>query len=224
MNQEQTPKKKRFPLIPVIAIGAVVLVVLVAGGFAFAASQESHDAFCASCHTMPESTFVDRSTAAAPVDLASFHTAKNTACIDCHSGQGIFGRIQAELVGAKNAFKWYTGTAVQPAVLTTPVGDANCLKCHAQVTAQNFLPQEQISVAGAGGSGGGRGGGESGRANHWHVQLSKWQATSSTAGSCVSCHSGHDATSTSSAGFMNSQNVQDTCNACHQVLRREGGG
>ena len=131
------------------------------------AGQESHDTFCTSCHTMPESTFYDRSTAAQPVDLASFHTTKNTACIDCHSGQGIFGRIQAELMGARNAFKWYTGTAVQPAVLTFPIGDGNCLKCHQQVTQQNFSPQEQITVPG--GSNGGRG--EQGRANHWHAYL-----------------------------------------------------
>ncbi len=219
MSAEQ-PKKKSFPLIPVIAVAAVVLLLLIGGGFAFAASQESHDAFCGSCHTMPESTFVDRSTAAQAVDLASFHTNQNTACIDCHSGQGIFGRIQAELMGAKNAFKWYTGTAIQPAVLSTPIGDANCLKCHQQVTSQNFSPKEQIALLGVN-SGGFGGRGEEGRANHWHVQLAKWQAASSTAGSCVSCHSGHDTASTSAAGFMNSQNVQDTCNACHQVLRRE---
>jgi len=217
MTQNQPPsKKKPFPFIPVIAIGAVVVVLLIGGGFAFAASQESHDTFCSSCHTQPESTFFGRSTAAAPTDLASFHTTKNTGCIDCHSGQGTLGRIQAELMGAKNAFKWYSGTAVQPAVLTTPIGDANCLKCHQQVTAKNFSPQEQITVQGAQT----RGRGEEGGANHWHVQLAKWQATSATAGGCVSCHSGHDATSTSAAGFMNSQNVQNTCNACHQVLRR----
>lgn len=221
MTQEQpSMKKKPFPVIPVIAVGVVVVILLTAGGFAFAASQESHDPFCASCHTMPESTFYANSTAAQAVDLASFHTAQNTACIDCHSGQGIFGRITAELIGARNAFKWYTGTAVQPAVLNFPIGDGNCLKCHSQVIQQNFSPQEQITVPGANG-GGGRG--EQGRANHWHAFMAQWQAASPTAGTCVSCHSGHTTGGTAQTGFMNAQNVQDTCDACHRVLRREGG-
>ncbi len=216
--QQKTPPKKRFPLIPVVIGVALLAVVLGAGGFAFAATQEGHDAFCASCHTQPESTYLDRSTAAQPVDLASFHTAQSTLCIDCHSGQGIFGRVQAELMGARNAFLWYTGNAVQPAVLNFPIGDQNCLKCHQPVTQALFTPQEQITVPGA--RAGGRG--EEGRANHWHQFLSRWQAASSNAGSCVSCHNGHATGGTAQTGFMNSQVVQAVCDACHQVLRREG--
>ena len=135
-------------------------------------------------------------------------------------------------MGARNAFKWYTGTAVQPAVLTSPIGDGNCLKCHQDVVSQSFTPQENISVAGVNSAGGGGGGGrgfgaggrgEENRANHWHAIMARWQAASSSAGTCVSCHTRHDASSTSSVGFMTSQNVQQTCDACHQVLRKEGG-
>lgn len=220
MTQAPEPqKKKRFPVIPILAVGLVVVVLLTAGGFAVAATQESHDSFCGSCHSMPEVTFVDRSTAAQPVDLASFHTTKNTACIDCHSGQGIFGRVQAELIGARNAVLWYSGTARQPAVLTFPIGDQSCLKCHQQVTQRGFSPTEQITVPGAGGRGGGEGGN-----NHWHEQLAKWQATSPTAGTCTSCHSGHAAGATAQSGFMDAQNVTTACDACHLVLRRGGGG
>jgi len=212
-------KKKRFPFIAVLAVGLVVVVLLTAGGFAFAATQESHDSFCGSCHSMPESTFVERSTAAQPVDLASFHTPKNTACIDCHSGQGISGRVQAELMGARNAALWYLGRSVQPAVLTLPIGDQNCLKCHQQVTQRGFSPIEQITIPGVGE---GRGGGEGGN-NHWHEQLTKWQTTSPTAGTCISCHSSHATGGTAQNGFMNAQNVQAACDACHLVLRRGGG-
>jgi nitrate/TMAO reductase-like tetraheme cytochrome c subunit len=81
-----SPTKKPFHFLPVLG-GIVALgVILAAGGFTFAASQETHDAFCASCHTQPESTFYQRSTAAQPMDLASYHTAQQTRCIDCHSG------------------------------------------------------------------------------------------------------------------------------------------
>jgi nitrate/TMAO reductase-like tetraheme cytochrome c subunit len=217
------PKRKRFLIIPVLLAAVVVAILLAAGGFAFAASQESHDAFCSSCHTQPESTYYQRETASSPVDLASFHsTGQYARCIDCHSGQGLTGRLQAELLGARNAFKWYTGTAVQPAVLTFPITDANCLKCHQNVTQLGFTPKEQITVPGRGG---GEGGGEGGRNNHWHEFLARWQAaTPATAGTCTSCHSGHPTSGTTQTGFMDSQAVQNTCNACHQVLRREGGG
>jgi nitrate/TMAO reductase-like tetraheme cytochrome c subunit len=219
-HKPQSKKPVRF--IPYLIVAAIAAVFIAAAGFAFGASQETHDAFCASCHTQPESTFFQRSTTASATDLASFHTVKNTRCIDCHSGQGLSGRIQAELLGAQNAVKWYTGTAIQPAPLTLLIADENCLKCHSQVTQQGFTPQEQITVPGASSSGRER----EGRANHWHQFLTRWQAASTTAGTCTSCHSGHitDASTTAQTGFMNSQTVQSTCNACHQVLRREGGG
>jgi hypothetical protein len=224
-KKPSSPNKKPFMIIPALLAAVVVVILLIAGGFAFAASQESHDAFCASCHTQPESTYFQRETAGSPVDLASFHSANNVSyarCIDCHSGQGLVGRLQAELLGARNAVKWYTGTAVQPAVLNYPIGDANCLKCHQDVTQRGFTPKEQITVAT---QGGGEGGGEGGRNNHWHENLARWQTTSpATAGSCTSCHGGHPTTGNAKGGFMDATVVQETCNACHQVLRRGGGG
>ena len=213
--------KKKFPLGPVLVVVFVVGIVAGVGGFAFAASQESHDAFCSSCHTQPETTFYQRSTGAQEVDLASFHTGQQTRCIDCHSGEGMLGRMTAELIGARNAIKWYTGTAVQPAVLTFAIGDQNCLKCHQDVIQQNFAPQEQITVPGSSGSAGRE---REGRNNHWHELLARWQAASPAAGTCVNCHSGHNTDVTSQTGFMNSTSVQATCDACHQVLRREGEG
>jgi predicted CXXCH cytochrome family protein len=220
------PGKKSFPFIPILGILFVFGVVLTVGGFVFAASQESHDSFCSSCHTQPETTYYQRSTAAQATDLASFHTTQTTRCIDCHSGSGVSGRMSAELIGARNAILWYTGKAVQPAVLTSPIGDGNCIKCHLDVTQQNFTPKEQISIGGVTSGGGGGFGGEregEGRANHWHAFLTRWQAADPNSGTCVSCHSGHAAGATAQTGFMNAQNVQQVCDACHQVLRREGG-
>ena len=109
----KTQIKKPFPVLRTLIVLFVVGVLVAAGGFAFAANQESHDPFCASCHTQPESTFLARSQAAA-VDLASYHTTQKTLCINCHSGAGLTGRVQAELIGARNAFKFFTHTTVQP--------------------------------------------------------------------------------------------------------------
>lgn len=220
----RSPKNRQVAAVPFFLISGVIVVLLAAGGFGFAASQETHDSFCASCHTQPETTFFQRSTAEQPVDLASFHTTQNTLCINCHSGAGVLGRVQAELMGARNAIKWYTGTAIQPAVITYAIGDQNCLKCHQDVTSRTFTPKENITIPGirAGGEGFGEGEGE-GRNNHWHNFMSRWQAADPNAGRCVSCHAGHTTDSNAQSGFMSAQNVQATCNACHQVLR-EGGG
>ncbi len=114
-------KRRKFILTPIMKVGIAALgvaILLTASGFTFAATRETHDSFCASCHTQPESTFYQRSVDPQPVDLASAHTPKNTRCIDCHSGVGVFGRVQAELLGAHNALAYYTHTAVQPAKLT----------------------------------------------------------------------------------------------------------
>ena len=149
MPEKGPQTSKKLVRIGAVLIGLAILgVFAVVGGFAFAANQESHDPFCGSCHTQPETSYLERSTSAQPVDLASYHTSQNTKCIDCHSGKGVIGRIKAELEGAGNAFKYITKTAVQPAVLNHPIGDQNCLKCHQNVTSDSYSPTQQISIPG----------------------------------------------------------------------------
>ena len=67
-------KRSDREFVYVIAALAVFGIIFTAAGFTFAATQEQHDSFCASCHTQPKSTYFERSIAAAPTDLASFHT------------------------------------------------------------------------------------------------------------------------------------------------------
>ncbi len=185
---------RRFPFVP--AIGGLVLlgVLLAAGGFSFAATQEQHDAFCASCHTQPETTYYQRALAAPPVDLASWHTTKEVTCINCHSGVGVPGRMSAELMGARNALLWYTGRATQPAPLTYPIGDANCLKCHGDVT------------------------GTRSQDNHFHYFLARWQALDPNAASCVTCHGGHTTDGLADIMFLNQAKTEGICQSCHNAL------
>jgi predicted CXXCH cytochrome family protein len=217
--QTSSPRRKRRRLILVLA-GVVALgILLAAGGFLFAASQETHDPFCGSCHTQPESTFLQRSTDTQAVDLASYHTTQKTRCIDCHSGPGILGRMRAELLGAHNALAWYTHTAVQPAKLTVPIRDANCLKCHQAVTQRGYTPKQSVTIGGGFGRGE-----EEARTNHWHEFLARWQAATPSAGTCTSCHPGHSTDGTAQTGFENTQTTQSVCEGCHRVLREREGG
>jgi predicted CXXCH cytochrome family protein len=191
-------KKNKLPFI--LGILAGLVVVMTVGGFSVGATLEQTDSFCASCHTQPEATFFQRSTANAPVDLASFHTTKTTHCIDCHSDSGVTGRVGAEISGAFNAMHFFTNTATQPSKLYAPFSDANCLKCHeAAITAS------------------------ANRNNHFHVFLSRWQATDPNAGRCTSCHAAHTHDGASDNGFMVDARTQPVCDACHQVLAQGGG-
>jgi hypothetical protein len=217
-DTQASPGQRTRGFVGVVIGGAALALLLAVGGFTFAASQESHDPFCASCHTQPESTFFQRSTDPTPVDLASFHTGQTTRCIDCHSGPGLFGRMGAELLGARNALAWYTHTAIQPAKLTVPISDAICLKCHQDVVQPGYVPKTTVT-----GFGNRRGGEEAGP-NHWHERLAEWQATTPQAGTSTSSHSGHGTDGTAATGFENNQTTQAICESCHQTMRREGRG
>jgi nitrate/TMAO reductase-like tetraheme cytochrome c subunit len=216
--KQSSPRKKSFRLMSVL-VGIVALgIFLAASGFTYAASQETHDPFCASCHTEPESTFFQRSTDAQAVDLASYHTTQQTRCIDCHSGQGVLGRMQAELLGARNTVAWYTDTAIQPAKLTIPIQDAHCLKCHQDVVQRGYKPKVPVEIFGEGG----REEDEAGP-NHWHEFLATWQDMAADAGNCTDCHAGHSTDGTAQTGFENIQTTRAVCEACHRLVQ-EGEG
>ena len=194
--QKSGQDSHKFPWL-VVGIAAAVVILLAGSGLGFAASQEEKDSFCASCHTQPESTYYERSLAAAPVDMASSHHTtddQNSKCIDCHSGSGLTGRLSAMLLGAHNAFMFFTHTATQPAPLTIPIRDENCIKCHDNVAVQTDL------------------------SNHFHVFLARWQAADPQAAGCVDCHPAHVTGGDASQGFLQAATVEPICERCHAVL------
>jgi nitrate/TMAO reductase-like tetraheme cytochrome c subunit len=126
-----------FPHWRFLALGALVAVLAVLGGVGFVSYQEQDNRFCISCHTQPETEYFDRNTRAdatqSAEDLASFHhRTKEIRCIDCHVGEGFFGRAQVVSIAAWDAFKHYTGLARQPATIVIPVQNEACVKCHEQ--------------------------------------------------------------------------------------------
>lgn len=196
-------KKQSLIMIGVAGCAALLLGV---GGFSFVAAQEEQDNFCASCHTEPESTYYDRAVAAEKVDLATAHKLdKEIRCIDCHSGIGLVGRVEAQLMGARNAVMWYTGSATQPAPLTIPIGDDHCVKCHADVTTKEFDLAERSKLFGPRG--------------HYHSYLDEWQAADPQAtANCTTCHSGHELGANARSTWIVPVSVQNVCESCHKVL------
>ena len=182
-----------------VVVGALVAMALVFFG---ATQLEENDAFCASCHSEPESTYFGRTQSKKSVDLASLHAHLNrtnpnttpTRCIDCHAGPGFVGRAHSLSIGARDLAKWISGSAIQPASTTQPLDDANCLKCHANTAT------------------------ESGFDKHFHRYMARWQAQDAAAGRCISCHTSHTTDGNSAIGFLQQQRSLVVCDQCHAAL------
>lgn len=178
-----------------LAFGGIAALILILGGGLFAARLENTNAFCASCHTEPETTYVQRAQAA-PVDLASAHAAENIPCIECHNGAGVLGRAGAIALGARNLAAFVSGQYHRPAVLLFEMGDSACLKCHAETM------RAQTS------------------ANHYHYFLAQWKHFAPEAeGACVACHSAHPTGGDSQHGFINPASASPVCEQCHALAR-----
>ena len=185
---------RRFlrPSLVWLAAGVAVLL-LTASTFAYGAHLENNDRFCASCHTQPESTFVTRAQGSS-LDLASAHSAKGVGCIACHSGDGAAGRLDAVLLGVRDLAAYVRSDYPQPAILTHPIADVNCLKCHQEVLQNRTFD------------------------NHFHLFLPQWQAVApQTAASCVACHTSHATDGERQLGWLNKPRTVAQCDACHRI-------
>ncbi len=179
----------------VTAPAAAVIALFAVSGALYAAHTENNDAFCASCHTQPESQYYDRSLQQ-PADLASAHAGKGIACIQCHSGPGIPGRLTAMAgVAAPDLAAYLSGHYHNPAIVTVPISDGNCLKCHAQVlTARTFN-------------------------NHFHLFLPRWQAIDPRhAATCVECHQSHVPGGMQNLSFLQEGPTRQVCQGCHNTV------
>jgi nitrate/TMAO reductase-like tetraheme cytochrome c subunit len=178
--------RPRLALLFFALVATVGIVTLT--GASVAGSLEENDAFCASCHTEPETTYYDRSLAE-PVDLASAHAAEEVGCIDCHSGEGVAGRADALTLGAKNVALYLTGQYETPTQAEIVIHTDHCTKCHAEV-----LDGFQA-------------------ADHYHYFAPRWAEEEPAA--CVTCHQAHATEGNAEMGFMPAGVMEPVCRACH---------
>lgn len=176
---------------PVVGIGLGLLLLFAGGGFTVVHLEENNE-FCASCHTEPETAYVQR-TSAAPVDLASAHAVERVACIACHSGEGAVGRVDAFVLGAQNVVRFVSGNYQSPTQAQTPIHTDHCTKCHS-----NLL--STLSTR-----------------NHFHYYTPQWDNPTA----CVACHPAHPTDRTAETGYTLESDVRPACEACHQVLGSE---
>jgi nitrate/TMAO reductase-like tetraheme cytochrome c subunit len=188
-----------------ILIGALLL--LAAAGTSAGVQLENRDAFCASCHTEPETTYYQRSLEL-PSDLASSHAFLDTAevrCIDCHSGIGVAGRAGSLAQGAWDLLRYLSGSYQQPAVSSNPIGDAACLKCH---TPPNGQPATDFAVPF-----------DSSQHYHFAHYLAEWAARDpDPVGTCAFCHLAHTEGTVPEMHFTPPVASNDGCNDCHRAL------
>jgi len=231
-RRKQAPApRRRWPLI-LIGIG-FGLIVLGSAGFVGASLVEENDSFCASCHTVPESTYFNRvttvyNTPSAPIpDLASAHyrqaQAKNQSfqCINCHRGDASLSqRIETLALGAADILIYVSGKS-NPTIEKTEITKAYlpnsaCIKCHTdtlltmrglQSHFHNFLPQTAALVAQGKALVAGDTRGRFGRVRTVNVSLQ-----------CTDCHLAHISKDTDpQLKYMNRDYVQKSCDTCHQT-------
>ncbi len=177
----------------------VSLLVLAFGSVGVSLALENQDTFCAVCHTEPESQYVNQAAQATATTLAAFHSSKHIACIDCHSGSGTFGRLEGLTQGFNDLAMFLSGNYHKPAITTSPLNDAACGKCHADVV-------NPKNTRGNNGSNG-----------HYHLYLPQWQASDPKAAHCATCHTAHTS-GLASLQFMAQGKVGQLCEACHTAL------
>ncbi len=231
--------KKKSPVVrALLIIGGAIAAVAVLGivGFTTGTVLEENNAFCTSCHTVPENTYVDRANVVlanvnAPVaDLATshFHVAATkgatTNCISCHRGSSSLGdRAQTLALALKDTVTFISGkadpTIEKPTIAEPVLVNTACIGCHEKTL---------LTV--------------NGNATHFHNLLSATAALIasgkpliSTSGrgrirnesgkqstlTCTDCHSAHMTQNisdplASKLKLVDKTAAQKACDACHK--------
>jgi hypothetical protein len=224
-------RRRFFTLLLMLGgIGLIVAGVAFVGGTIL----EEQDSFCASCHTVPETTYFERTTAlladtSAPIsDLATQHYHLNDTfqCIQCHRGTAsLSDRIQTLALGARDTLIMVSGkadpTIEKSTVEQSVLVNAACVGCHEttlltfngiQNHFHNFLPQTGELLAQGKQMVGVQGGG--GFRTFNNIPLT-----------CTSCHLAHKSVSADAdprLKFMDVPMAQQACDTCHQMGGGEG--
>lgn len=191
----------------VAAVGGLLGVVAVPGGWVASDRLEQDNDFCNACHLergpqgdVPLHIAIredfDRDP---PGTLAAVHGAARVAsrpeapafrCIDCHGGTSWPGRMRVKALAAKDALVYLTGRFDEPQGMRWPLWDEDCRKCHAR-----FEPPEQA----------------------WGTPPFHAVSVHNTKMpvACVDCHLVHERGGNADAWFLHAGPVRRQCARCH---------
>jgi hypothetical protein len=187
-----------------VLVGFLMVLLLPFVAIGTATALEGYDPFCSACHTEPEVEYVSRSLSN-PTDLASVHTPAEVRCIDCHSGEGLFGRSVSLRQGASDLAAYVSGSYARPAITTNPVGEVGCTKCHDAPSSVGVYARTE--------------GGVTSSHYHFHEYAAEWLTREPDAGgSCGMCHKAHTLDTLANQGFVIDSELKLACEACHAAL------
>ena len=187
-----------------VLVGFLLVLMLPFAAIGTATALEGYDPFCSACHTEPEVEYVSRSLSD-PTDLASVHTPAEVRCIDCHSGEDLFGRSVSLRQGASDLAAYVSGNYARPAITTNPVGEVGCTKCHDAPGSIGVFARTE--------------GGVTSSHYHFHEYAAEWLAREPNAGgSCGMCHKAHILDTLANHGFVIDSELELACEACHAAL------
>ena len=238
-NARPSRAQKKSPVVrALLIIGAAFAAVIVLGviGFTTGTLLEENDSFCASCHTVPETTYVDRSgiakaNAAAPVtDMASshFHLAmakgETTNCISCHRGNSSLGdRAQTLALALKDTITLVLGkadpTIEKPTIAQPMLVNTACIGCHEKTLLtvngnathfHNLLPATLALVA--------QGKPLITTSGRGRIRNDRGATTQLTCTDCHAAHKTQDLTDplASKLKLVDKVAAQKACDACHK--------
>ena len=187
-----------------VLVGFLLILMLPGVVLGAATALERYDPFCSACHTEPEVEYVSRSLTN-PTDLASVHTPAEVRCIDCHSGEGLFGRSVSLRQGASDLAAYISANYAQPAITNNPVGEVGCTKCHDAPSSLGVYARTE--------------GGVTSSHYHFHEYAAEWLSREPDAGgSCGMCHKAHTLDTLANQGFVIDSELKLACEACHAAL------
>ena len=183
-------------VLTILGVASLALLAL-SGGFLGAVGMsrymERHDPFCISCHLHQEIYEKFLGPQGRVVTLATLHhTEKGIKCIDCHGLDGLLGRTQTMLLGARDTLKFLSGYYQEPEKLTFPIPDLTCLKCHEEVKS---VKEEQ------------------GSKQRFHGQLQHVKIPTR----CLECHLTH-IEGIRETLFLKKEIIDPICEECHKEL------
>lgn len=203
-------------------VGVLVLAGLFLAGLAV---KERDDRFCVACHLHDEK--LERLTAAAAADLASFHHLRDgsVGCIACHGGADPVMRAKVWTVAAFDTVRFLAGAYAEPTRMRLPLRDAECRGCHTPILKPTARAAPALPAMPAVPPSASAGDPSvemyaadpyAERASSTNYHAIREHDTAKV--HCIRCHTAHTTDSDTKHRFISQAAVRPACRECHKEM------